>query len=230
MTNTLPEPGRPELLSFVIHQLRSPLTTVKLALETILEDTDSLSAQHVHLLEQTLRNVLDMHTTTATILSYEALEQLLFVIAPEKHSLQKLIEDTVARMQLQLQSKQLTVTIKKPASAVDTTFDSGKIQLVLTNLIDNAIRYTPPQGTITISLDQTNNASTIVVADTGVGVSEHQREHLFSKFKTVSEHGKEQLHWGLGLYVAKQIIEAHSGSIRHEPNTPTGAQFIITLP
>lgn len=107
--------------------------------------------------------------------------------------------------------------------------DEQKLQRVLSNLLDNAIKYTPPGGSITVSVYGTDRAVRIIVRDTGAGISEPERSHIFDRFyrgeKSRSEPGN-----GLGLSLARAFVLAHQGSITVTSTPGEGSEFVVTIP
>ena len=130
-------------------------------------------------------------------------------------------------------TKAITIGKRIPDNLPAIPFDQARITQVLTNLIGNAIKFTPKQGRITIEakLDQEQGAIVISVADTGVGIAKEDLPKLFNKFQQVEERTASDISGtGLGLAIAKEIIELHHGRIGAESELKEGAKFVFALP
>ncbi|GAJ19727.1 unnamed protein product, partial [marine sediment metagenome] len=114
--------------------------------------------------------------------------------------------------------------------------DDGRLQEVFVNLCENAMRYTPPAGTISVTVKQSDNTLQCSVADTGVGIAPEFHERVFEKFVAGSRGPKESrtkptaAGLGLGLALVKRIVELHNGNIELDSAPGQGATFIVTLP
>jgi len=109
--------------------------------------------------------------------------------------------------------------------------DEGWIRHLLINLLDNALRYTPKGGTVTVRLDSAGDAVTIAVKDTGPGIAPEHLPHLFERFYRVeSARDRESGGVGLGLAIVKEIAEGHGGTVRVESEVGKGSVFTVTLP
>jgi signal transduction histidine kinase len=97
------------------------------------------------------------------------------------------------------------------------------------NLVDNALKFTPKGGTVEVRIERSGDLVTIAVADTGKGISEHEREQLFQRFWQVPDSGRLYASTGLGLYLCRKIVELHGGTIWCESQIGTGSIFSFTL-
>ena len=109
--------------------------------------------------------------------------------------------------------------------------DAKLIVQVISNIMDNAVKYTPPGTPVTVTAERAGNMAEIRIADTGSGIPEEDKEKIFEKFysggRTIADNRRSI---GLGLYLCRAIIEAHGGEIHVEDNHPSGAVFVFTLP
>jgi two-component system phosphate regulon sensor histidine kinase PhoR len=118
--------------------------------------------------------------------------------------------------------------------------DEGRLVQVLTNLLDNAVKYTPTGGTITVAaklipeigiLEQSGQTIEVSVADTGIGIPEQDRPRVFERFYRVDKARSRELGGtGLGLAIVKHIVEGHGGQVWVEANQPQGSRFVVRLP
>jgi signal transduction histidine kinase len=133
--------------------------------------------------------------------------------------------------QEEIKRKNLEFTFNKPQELPKVNVDVEKISLAIQNLLDNAIRYTPSGGKITVSLETKGNYIEFSIKDTGIGIPKTQQERIFTKFFRGSNALKTETEGsGLGLFIVKNIIEAHGGKIWFESEEGKGTTFYFTLP
>ncbi|HYC82939.1 MAG TPA: HAMP domain-containing sensor histidine kinase, partial [Candidatus Paceibacterota bacterium] len=151
--------------------------------------------------------------------------------------LEDIIESVRGEFDNQAQSKQIALTFKKTTKPLpEIEVDEIKLRMVLENFIDNAIKYTPKGGAVTVALDDTglNTASNTVkvsITDTGIGITEADKPKIFSKFyRAPSAVGVEPDGSGLGLFIAKDIVERHGGTVWFDTEAGKGTTFNLTLP
>jgi Osmosensitive K+ channel histidine kinase len=219
---------RSALITSVSHDLRRPLTNIKAAAESLLhkpiqnEDERSflLSIERESdWLDSLIENLLDMSRIEAGALHPQTVW----------YEIDVLIYDVLLRMQPSLQQRHAVVEIpdKLPLVAIDTVL----IDQVLTNLLTNAISYTPPATDIIIQVVVEALRLLIRIIDKGPGIAETEREHIFEKFYRLGTgSSKNVAGLGLGLSICRGIIEAHHGQIWVEDNPQGGAIFALTLP
>ena len=109
--------------------------------------------------------------------------------------------------------------------------DARLVVQVIVNIVDNAVKYTPPGSSITVTAGKDGSMAKVQIADTGKGISEEEKTKIFDKFYCgTNKIADNRRSLGLGLYLCKAIVEAHGGSIRVDDNHPQGAVFCFTLP
>ena len=112
---------------------------------------------------------------------------------------------------------------------VRATFDRGRVMQVASILLDNAVKYTPDGGSVTVTVEEEDGGVALVVSDTGIGISEEQLPLIFERFYR-ADPSRSEGGTGLGLSIARQIAEAHSGQIRAKSTPGIGSTFILLLP
>jgi len=125
--------------------------------------------------------------------------------------------------------KEVELTARLPANARSVRCDEEEIRRVLQNLIDNSLKYTPKGGTIMVTMSQTENKTTVSVADTGKGIPEENKPKLFQRFWQAGKTGRYYASTGLGLYLCRRIVEAHAGRIWCESTLNKGSVFSFEL-
>lgn len=228
--------AKSEFISIASHQLRTPLTAIKGYVSMFLEgDYGPLSKQ----ITEPMNNVYESNERLVklvnSLLNLSRLEAGRIVIQKSQFSLEELIASLVRSFTTQLKSKRsVKLKFKRPRNKIpDILADKAKITEVISNLFDNAIKYTP-NGTITAKLDykKLKNEVLISVIDTGEGMTTDEISKLFKSF---SRAGAGNKHWtegtGLGLYVAKKFITMQGGKIWAESRGKgKGSTFFIELP
>jgi signal transduction histidine kinase len=130
-------------------------------------------------------------------------------------------------MQSLFEVRFITLRYEMPSQNAVVLGDAGELRRVLVNLVANAANWTPKGGTVTVRVTVTGGYASVGIEDDGYGVPEELRGHMFERFVGRSPQGGGT---GLGLYIVRRILEAHSGTVRYEPRMPAGSIFTIALP
>jgi len=144
----------------------------------------------------------------------------------ERVELAPLVRGVVDELEPLWNGKPLRLNVRTENDAV-TLGDAGELRRALVNLIANAISFTPPGGGIDVSTEVHDGEARLVVADTGFGVPENERERLFQRMSGSARAGAGS---GLGLYIVRRIVEGHGGSVAYAPREGGGSVFSLTLP
>jgi two-component system sensor histidine kinase KdpD len=220
---------RTALLSSVSHDLRTPLASIKAAASSLQQedmhwDEDARSSfastieREADRLNRLVENLLDMSRIEGGALKPEK----------EWYSITALIQDVVGRLQPLLQGREIRTSLQADLPPVQ--LDYLYIDQVLTNLLENATRYTPAGSPIDISTEVKNNYVLVSIADRGPGIPAGERERIFDKFYRVLTNQRDTRGSGLGLAVCRGLIEAHGGRIWVEARESGGVLFRFTLP
>jgi signal transduction histidine kinase len=220
-----------EFLSITAHQLRTPLSALKWALHMTLEgDTGKLNKGQKEILHKGYVSNERMITLVNDLLDVVRIEEGKFDYKFEKLNLKKLIREIVNDMKILAQQKKLKLELHEPTNVFpEIAVDSEKLRLAIMNVLDNAIQYTRAGGQIDVELTYQNDVL-IIVRDTGVGIPEYQLSRLFTKFFRADNAVRMQTTGsGLGLFIAKNIIEKHGGKIRIESQEGKGTTVYLTI-
>ena len=223
---------RRDLITNISHDLRTPLATMQGYIETLIIKDESLDAV-------TRQQYLDTACKHATHLG--KLIQGLFELAMldsgnatpvfEEFSLTELIHDVAQEFRLQADEAQVSLQVDPPDEAVSVYADISLIQRVLENLVGNALKYTPRGGKVSISVRPSSAAVGVSVADTGDGISEEALPYIFDRFYRENREADEDSgSMGLGLAIAKRILELHGSEIRVTSEERRGTRFDFDLP
>ena len=224
------EQMRKDLLANVSHELGTPLTSITGFIETMQEDPDMDTAVRQRFLKimaketQRLNNLIDNLLELSKIESGKAYTEL------KKVDLARLISGVVEQMRPQAAAKAQEVIVDLP-QCLFVTGDGNGLEQVVINLLDNAIKYTPKNGEISIKGYLDKDKSVISFKDTGMGIPQEALGRIFERFYRVDKaRSRKQGGTGLGLAIVKHIIENHQGSISVQSKPEQGAEFIVRLP
>lgn len=226
--------ARREFIANVSHELRTPLTTVKSYAETLRDSTkDNNMDQNMF---TSFLNVINSETDRMTrlvkdLLLLSRLDYSLKDMPKEFFDISGMIKELVFRLSRTAQEKKQTL-VYEPTNKLPMYYGStDRIEQVLINIITNAIKYTPQNGTILITTMYMYNSISIKVKDNGIGIPEKDLEHIFERFYRVDKaRSREMGGTGLGLAIAKEIVEAHDGTITIRSILGTGTEVVVTLP
>jgi two-component system sensor histidine kinase KdpD len=224
---------RAALLSSVSHDLRTPLASIKAAASSLLQEDVQWDDETRRSFARTIVREADrLNHLVGNLLDMSRIEE--GVLKPEKewYPLDSLIHDVIDRLQPLLQDRIVNTSISPDLPAIE--LDYLQMDQVLTNLLENAVRYTPPESPIDISVYKENEEIIITVADRGPGIPPTELERIFDKFyrvqRTPTRRGVSSPGSGLGLAVCKGLVEAHGGRIWARPRVGGGVTFFIALP
>lgn len=221
---------RSDFVANVSHELKTPLTSIKGFVETLLEGAleDKENSRHFLRIIHDHANRLDNLVNDLLDLSY--LESQEASLRKEKLGLKDLVDDVLASFKTQLKKKSIEAKNDLPSNLV-VVADKDKIGQVLTNLIDNAIKFNREKGSVSIFSQDSEGKIKVTIEDSGVGIPPKDISRIFERFYRVDKARSRELGGtGLGLSIVKHIIELHRGSIGVESTEGLGSKFYFFLP
>ncbi len=222
-----------EFVSVAAHQLRTPLSGIKWILTTILEEgEEELSQDIIDLVHKASYSNERIISLVNDLLNVSRIEEGRYVYDTEVVEIVEAFNDTIEQNKEDIEKKGLEFVFNKPEQPVYIKIDREKVDMVAQNFLDNARKYTE-EGHITLIIEETDNGETVrfAVSDSGHGLSEEDKERLFSRFfRGEMAIRKDTEGTGLGLFIAKNIIEAHGGEIGVESELYKGSTFYFKLP
>lgn len=226
--------AKSDFVSVAAHQLRTPLTGIKWSYTALLDpDTGPLNPEQKDIAEKGLASISNTIDLVNDLLNVAHVEEGKMKFDIKKQSLLPIAQKAVDGLKLVAEEKNiaLSVTIPKKEGFPEANLDAEKIGLAITNLLDNAIKYTMSGGRIDFSISQEQGAIKIVIQDSGIGIPKSQKDRLFTKFfRAENAIGVQVSGTGLGLYMVKKIIDRHGGKIVLDSVESKGTAFIITIP
>lgn len=226
--------AKSDFVSVAAHQLRTPLTGIKWSYTALLDpDTDPLNPDQKEIAEKGLASISNMIDLVNDLLNVAHVEEGKMKFDIKKQSLLPIAQKAVESLKLVAEEKKISLSVKIPKvdGFPETNIDSEKMGLVITNLLDNAVKYTPTGGRIDFSINQEQGAIKIVIQDSGIGIPKSQKDRLFTKFfRAENAISVQTSGTGLGLYMVKKIVERHGGKIIVDSVEGKGTAFIVTIP
>ncbi len=220
---------RHDFVSNISHDFRSPLTSIKGYVSAMLDGTIPPEKQERYLnivLDETQR----LTKLTQGLLDLNHLEIYGPYLKMSDFDFIDVVKSTLNTFEIKCIDKGLAIYLNNHATNTIVTADQTKIQQVIYNLIDNAIKFTPSGKKINVSIHETNDKLYITVKDEGIGMSEDTQRKIWTRFyKGDSSRGKDKQGTGLGLAITKEIIKAHNETIEVSSTEGEGSKFVFTL-
>ena len=231
---------RRELIAVASHELRTPLTTLRMTLLMLQESASAFSARQKELITTAFGGVEQLGATVDEFLDFTRIEAGQLRLNWDLVDVGALVDEVARAMRPQCEDAGLTLETELPEGAPVVRGDPARLRSVLSNLLANAIKYTPARQSIRIEIgerDEPTGEHTVelAVSDTGRGIAPEYRERVFDKFFRVeheSANGDDGVRGtGIGLYLSREIAVAHGGALRCvEAPAGRGARFVLTLP
>jgi PAS domain S-box-containing protein len=220
--------ARDDVLAVVAHDLRNPLNTVSMAVSLMLENTPVERVQERRQAEIVRRAADRMNRMIQDLLDVKRMEGGRLSIDPNAEEVEVLLNDTIEMLRPLATGSSIVLEADVTSNLPAVMADSARIQQVLSNLVGNAVKFTPRGGRITVAARALDSEVRFAVIDTGPGIAPEQFPHLFGRFWQATPSDRRGI--GLGLAIAKGIVEAHSGRIWGESQVGSGSSFYLTLP
>lgn len=215
-----------EFLSVASHELKTPLSTVKAYLELLNEELENKTDLKLYA-EKAEKSANKLHKLVVELLDISRFENGYINIQKERFNFDLFLKEVVTDYQSFSKNHKI---ILKGSSNAKCLGDKEKIGQVFGNLLSNAIKYTPDHGEIIVSITLSNGNILASVADKGIGIPKEFHTDIFDRFFRVSADAHLFSGLGVGLYISKQIVELHNGSIEVESEKDIGSTFTVVLP
>ena len=226
--------GKDQFLANVTHELKRPLAPARLVLEALLETAPgSLTPERQEeLLRNALTNLDNLNALVSELLDAVRFERRSPPFATQIVDLRSLARRSLTTLRPLAEARGIAIHSILPSTAVQVRGDPEALARVIGNLLSNAIKFNKEAGSVLLQLERTaDGRAVLAVTDTGIGIPSHARPHIFERFYQAdgsSTRAHEGL--GLGLYIAREIVERHGGQIRFDTEEGAGTTFTISLP
>ncbi|MBX9951533.1 MAG: PAS domain S-box protein [Candidatus Obscuribacterales bacterium] len=218
-----------KLMDTVAHDLRSPIASIRAVLESlalgVMGQLSDTAVKRIRGAESSADRLLRLIND---LLDYDKYESGQFTLNLESHSIQELVYSSIVSIESLIDEKHLTTRVEGVDLAVNV--DADRLTQALVNILSNAVKFSPEGGAIRITTEQKNKDVLVEIADQGPGIPDNYKAHIFERFKQVESEAQKHKGTGLGLPIAKQVIEAHEGQIGVRDNEGGGTIFWFTIP
>jgi len=215
-------------IAIASHELRTPLTLILGYASFLRQEADEAASKK---LDMVLQGATQLQRLIEDMVNLNHLETGSVELSWSEFDLRTLIQETIERQQQFALARSLEIDISMPIAPLSVRADREKIDIVLNNLLNNAIKFTPPGGRIQVTMRPQTGAVAVSVIDTGIGIPADELAHIFERFHQVASHlTRCEGGMGLGLPIAQGIIELHGGRIWAESVKGRGSRFTFTLP
>jgi signal transduction histidine kinase len=222
--------ARRNLIASVSHDLRTPLTSLRLLVEAIDDGVLAGPEETAEALRRAKQHVATLSTLVDDLFELARLEAGDISWTLSQVGVAELIDETVEAFRPQAEQKGLVLSESVPSDVAPVRGNPEKLQRVLYNLMQNAVRHTPQDGTVTLRAERDDGFVRIEVADDGEGIPSDQAEHVFERFFRGGDGARNGTGAGLGLSISRAIVEAHGGRIWIEPGEQRGTRVVFTVP
>ena len=216
-------------ISAVSHELRTPLTCIKTSVDLLDTYGNGSTEDQAELVGTIRHHVARLEAFVSDLLEITKLEAGQITLSRQPTDLASLVSKAAETLKPLSNRRGQTVNLQLPQSVSTVSVDRRRIEQAVTNILSNAVRYTPKQGNILIGISDTPDHLQVCVSDDGPGIAEEHQAHIFDKFYVVGN-SQSSSRLGLGLYIAREMIELHSGSIWVESLVGKGSTFCFQLP
>jgi len=221
-----------EFISIAAHQLRTPLSAIKWVIKMVLDgDVGKLNKEQQLLLFKGYQSNERIINLINDMLNVSRIEEGRFGYSFKKENFIKTLQFHIDNFENLIKQKSIKLTVEKPSKLPSVYMDKQKMGLVLQNILENAVKYTPEFGKINIVLEAGKQFLKVKIKDNGVGIPEKDQVKLFTKFFRAENVVRMQTEGsGLGLFIVKNVLKKHGGEISFESQEGKGTEFIFTLP
>jgi signal transduction histidine kinase len=222
--------SRDDFLAMASHEMLNLLAGIAISADVVaaLPPENPIGGQGHQEARRIRRYTVQMHRLIGDLLDVVSMELGGLSMEPRPQDATLLLQETLASFELAATAGKIELTREGPAGRVLAHFDHDRILQVLTNLVSNALKFTPSGGRIALGLEERTDEIEFSVRDNGSGIDAEQLESIFERFSRGAH--ADGRGFGLGLYIARRIVEAHGGTIRAHSEPGNGSAFHFTLP
>ncbi len=218
------------VLRAVAHDIRNPIAAISSLSDLLVAEDYNYSNEQMELLTYIKNSCTDALSLTKEILE-AADPSKAEALVKEDTDIKRMFADYIQLLRFKAAEKQQNVNVQLPYEPTHAVINKDKIWRVISNLVNNAIKFSPQSSTIDVVVTRKNNELQLSIHDTGIGIPDSIKDKVFDMFTETKRLGTEgEKPFGLGLSISKQIIEAHNGKIWFESSADHGTTFFVTIP
>ncbi|VAX22488.1 Phosphate regulon sensor protein PhoR (SphS) [hydrothermal vent metagenome] len=222
---------RRDFIANVSHELKTPVTAIRALTETILDDENMTTEDQGRFLGKILKQAIRLSTLVSDVLTLARLESVKGVMDVANFDLRAIIHNIAHTVSSDCDSRAITLKYEAPDKPVVISGDKEAMLEAVGNLANNAIKYTPREGSVTLILKKADGKAVIEVKDTGIGIEPAHCSRIFERFYRVDKARSRELGGtGLGLSIVKHVALSHGGSVEVKSQPGLGSLFTITIP
>ncbi len=215
-------------LANMSHEIRTPLTSIIGFSEILADEADDSTQHFAELIQNSSQRLME---TLRSVLDLSKLEAGAMELEPHQIRIDRVVQETVDLFQARAESDGITLAVHGIDQPVNASVDRGALHRILSNVLSNAIKFTPADGQVTLRLRTTPDVLTLDIEDTGVGIDEDFLPHLFDAFRQESTGDTRAYEGsGLGLTITKRLVEMMDGTIEVQSTKGEGTTFTVRLP
>ena len=218
-----------QFVSDASHELRTPLTIMQGELDVTLKKERSPS-DYQATLKSTREELKRLHALTEALLFVARADQSQLHGARSAVDLTDVITEVISRLQPLADAKAIAVSFEPPATQLAVGGSEAMLRQLATNLVENAIKFTPKSGQVSVSAEASHHSIVFRVTDNGIGMTKEAAQQAFERFYRADEARQRSRGFGLGLSISKAIVEQHGGTIDIESEVKRGTTVVVTLP
>jgi signal transduction histidine kinase len=213
----------------VTHELKSPLASIKILLQTI-QKRDLTKLQILNFIDKSLLDVERLDDMVENMLLASKIDNRSYSFPKAKFNMSVLVDSIVNRLQISKCDCNQQIINAEIEPKIEITGDKFALTSVVTNLVENAVKYSSPCETVNVKLFEKDGKVYFQVADHGIGIADIEKPRIFDKFYRVgSEDTRNTKGTGLGLYIVKEVLDKHQASIKVKDNRPAGSVFEVVF-
>jgi len=213
----------------VTHELKSPLASIKLYLQTI-QKRDLNREQQMNFIGKCLVDVERLNDMVENMLIASRIDNSSYTFPKEKFNLSELVQTIVSRLQINRCDCNQQIISARVEPNIEITGDKFALSSMINNLVENAIKYSGPCEVVEVKLQRKEQSVHLMVADHGIGISDAEKPRIFEKFYRVgNEDTRNTKGTGLGLFIVKHVLDKHKATIKVRDNKPSGSIFEVVF-
>jgi two-component system phosphate regulon sensor histidine kinase PhoR len=222
---------RRDFVANVSHELKTPITAIRGLVDTIIDDDEMPTSVRTEFLRKAQNQAIRLSLLVTDLLTLARLESADGIVEPERLDVREIVGRSVANFRPAAEVRSLSLETQVPEEPVMVQGDPEALELLVNNLLDNAVKYSRDGGRVSVRLVAADATARLEVEDDGVGISPEHHDRIFERFYRVDQARSRELGGtGLGLSIVKHICKAHHGSVSVRSTLGVGSTFEVTVP